>query len=106
MEAIKLSGTPETIEQAVETLMEFYTNSLPQIREMSLKDFKASAHFGAGKFIRNTWYLWWYEGHNNDKWPKEKPALLHHFNDLGIMHADDMRSVLMACFYRSVHNRP
>lgn len=103
MEEIKPSGIPETIEQAVEALTEFYANDLPQIREISQQAFKASAHFGVGKFIRNSWYLWWYDGHKNESWPKGKPALVKYFNDQGIVHPDVMVSILVSCFYRSVH---
>lgn len=106
MDEVSLTSIPATVEQAVETLMAFYSNSLPQIREMSQNDFKGSAHFGVGKFIRNTWCLWWHEGHNYESWPIDKPVLVKYFNNLGIVHSEDMSSILLACFYRGVHKRP
>ncbi len=104
MEEIKLTSIPETIEQAVETLTEFYVEALPEILQMSLQEFEASAHYSAGLFIRNSWYLWWHEGHTCDSWPKEKPALVKYFNNLGVVYPDHMSSILMVCFYRKVHN--
>ena len=106
MEAIKLPDTPETIEQAVKTLTELYSQSLPQITAMSQKDFKVFVRFGAGMFLRNTWYLWWHEGHYYDKWPKQKPELVKYFNNLGVVHPDDMSSILIASLYCQVHNMP
>ena len=57
MEEIKLTGIPAIVEQALETLTEFYAESLPEILTMSLQEFEDSAHFGAGLFIRNSRYL-------------------------------------------------
>ena len=102
----QLTGIPETIEQALETLTAFYSQALPQIKEMSQEDFEAYASRDTGMFIRDAWYLWWYDGHYYDKWPSDKPSLVKHFNDLGIAHPDNMSSILMTCSYRNVHNLP
>ena len=97
MEVIELTGIPATVEQAVETLIEFYSESLPEILKMSLQEFEASVHFGAGLFIRNSWHLWWYEGNTCDSRPKKKPALVKYFNGIDVVHAD---TCLEAPFHR------
>jgi hypothetical protein len=33
---------------------------------------------------------------------KRKPKLVQWFNDLDIVHADDMSDILLTCFYRSL----
>ena len=106
MMVIGITGIPATAEQAVETLIEFYVDSLPEILTMSLQEFADSTHYGAGLFIRNSWCLWWHEGHNCDTWPKEKPALVKYFNDLDIVYSNHRSSILMVSFYLKVHNLP
>ncbi len=98
MEEVKLTGIPETIAQAMETLTEFYSESLPEILQMSKREFVVSAHFGAGIYIRNSWYLNWYEGPTFDSWPVDKPALVRYFNDMGIVVPDYISSIIMNCF--------
>lgn len=49
-----LSGILETIEQAVETLTDYYAKWLPLIKAMSQEDLKASSHINAGMFIRDS----------------------------------------------------
>ena len=106
MKETHITGIPATIEQATETLTKLYSQSLPHIMEMSQKDFEAFAYFGAGMFLRNTWYMWWYEGHYYDNWPKQKPELVKYFNNLGIIQPDDMSSILISCAYHSLHRLP
>lgn len=106
MSKTQITGIPETMEQAVLTLTEFYAGSLPEILTMSLQGFVDFTHYGAGMFIRNSWYPWWSEGRHYEHWPKQKPALVECFNNLGIVHPDDLSGILMTSFYRSVHNLP
>ena len=97
---------PATVDQAVETLIEYYAESIPEILTMSLQEFEASEHYGVGLFIRNSWYLHWHEGHCCNSWPKEKPPLVKYFNDFGVMHPDYMSTILIVSFYLKVHNLP
>lgn len=69
--------------------------------------FLSKIHHFIGMNIRNNWLLWWskkgakeYEG-----WPKEKPAIVQYFNDLGIYHADDMSGIIFTTLYRKYFNK-
>lgn len=97
---------PNNMDEAIETLKLFYENSIDTIKNLSEKDFISSNHFGAGMFIRNSWFLWWHENHKYESWPKKKPKLVQFFNDLNIYHADDMSSIIMVSFYRTLNNKP
>lgn len=93
---------PKDLDEAIDLLKNFFQENLEKIKTMSEQDFRDSSHFGAGMFIRNTWFLWWYKDHKNEGWPKEQPPLNKIFNDLGIIHADDMSGILMTSFHRSL----
>lgn len=98
-----ISGYPNDLQEAIETMKDYYGDDIIKaIKNMTEKQFEASSHFGAGMFIRNSWYLWWYEGHEYDSWPDNKPAIVKFFNDLGITHADDMSGIILTSTYRDV----
>ena len=101
-----INALPSTLDEAIETLLAFYEKAIPEISEMTLEKFRASSHFGAGMFIRNSWYLWWYEGHKYGSWPDTQPPLNTWFKTIGIVHADDMSGILMECIYKKIHNLP
>ncbi len=105
---MEINTLPTNLEEAVETLEIFYSSqqAVEEIKNMSLKKFEASSHFGAGMFIRNSWNLWWFEGHKYPSWPKEKPKLIEWFNNIDIYHADDMSGILMECLWKKLHNQP
>jgi len=102
----ELSFYPNNLKEAVETLITFFENEIELVKSMQEEDFIADSHHNGGKFIRNTWNLWWYEGHRFEDWPKEKPNLVSFFNDLGIVHADDISGIILTCFYRELKNYP
>ncbi len=91
---------PTTLEEAFEILKTFYKKDLVQIESLDEKDFVASAHFGAGMFLRNSWCLWWSKDHKYAEWPKEEPKLNAWFKTLRIWHADDMSSIILTSFHR------
>ena len=93
---------PNDLNEAIEILKTFYSKSIDEIKSMTEDEFGSSVHFGAGMFIRNSWCLWWYEGHNYQNWPKEKPKLIDYFNSIKIVHADDMSGIIMTSLYRSI----
>lgn len=101
----EFSVLPDTIEEAIEMLKTFFVKSIPQIEKMTEKEFVNSSHFNAGMFIRNSWQLWWHEGHEYKDWNKTIPNLNKQFNDIGIYHADDMSAILMTSMYRSLHKK-
>ena len=95
-----MNTLPSSIDDAIDFLIEFYKDSIGEIESMSEEEFLTSSHFGAGLYIRNTWYLWWTEGHKFAEWPKSKPKLVEYFNSIGIDHADDMSHSILLSFYR------
>lgn len=100
-------GLPINLEEAIETFMDYYRRA-PDISSIVDQDedkFSAYAHHGAGQFLRNSFYLWWHEGHTYDSWPKTKPQLVDFFNKLGIYHADDMSSIIITSAWREVHKK-
>lgn len=103
-----LFGLPKDLDEAVETFLEHYRNAvdMPNIVEMNEDEFSSYAHHGAGQFLRNSWYLWWQEGHGYDSWPKTKPPIVAWFNERGIYHADDMSAIIINSAYRKTHNKP
>lgn len=93
---------PATLEEAIDILKTFNSKFLPEIKTMSEEAFIVDCHFSLGMFLRNVWFLWWHEGHGCKEWPKEKPKLNEWLNSKGIVHADDMSSIILISFYRSV----
>lgn len=102
-----LSGLPNTLEDAVDDFITYFgtEKDMGVIADYTHDKFMAYAHHGAGQFIRNNWYLWWYEGHEAATWPKTQPPLNKYFNELGITHADDMSSIIISCAYRQIHSQ-
>ncbi len=82
--------------------MAYYDEYLPIIKAISEEQFLKSAHYAAGTFMRNSWCLFWFEGHSHSSWPTEKPALVQWFNDWGIMDADDMSSEILRALWKKV----
>jgi len=102
-----LHGLPNNLDEAIDDLITFYEKDLPLIIEMTEDTFSSSSHFGAGMFIRNSWFLWHQEPNTKyPSWPNTRPPLVKFFNDLGIFHADDMSAIILVSTYRKVHNLP
>lgn len=100
-----LIGIPKTLEEAIETLEEFYSKDLDTIRDMDEDVFVASIHFNDAMFIRSSWFLWYNLGENKN-WPKSKPGIVSYFNDLGIYHGDDISSIIILSFHRHLNKKP
>lgn len=95
---------PKDLDEAVDLLKTFYKDEIENIKSLSEDEFNSNVHHAGGQFIRNTWFLWWYEGHQfHDAWPKEKPAIKQWFEDRKIVHADDISGIIMTCFYRNIN---
>lgn len=103
-----LVGLPKDLEEAIETLLTFYSSApdAGAIIDMDEEQFVTACHHVAGRFIRNSWYLWWWEGHPYEEWPKSKPELTKWFNNYNIWHADDISSIIMKSAWRHVHKQP
>ena len=96
---------PSTLEEAIAILKKFYKD-IEEIKAMSEKDFIGSSHFFSGMFIRNSWLLWWYEGHGYKEWPADRPKIVEWFNSIDIVHADDMSSIILTCLHRDLNGVP
>lgn len=105
MEELK-EELPISLEDAIEKLKEFYKKYLSEIKNMKEDDFKYSSHFWSGMYIRNSWQLWWSEGHQFLEWSNEIPPLNKWFNSIDIYHADDMSAILLTCLYRNLNDIP
>ena len=93
-----LFGLPSNLEEAIETFIAFYENQ-PALFELANAPelvFLNRLHRSAGSFIRNHWYLWWKEGHDCNSCPTTMPPLVKYFNDIGIVHAEDMSTVILS----------
>ena len=97
---------PDNLDEAIEILKDFYSSKLDEIKSLTEDSFSSSSHFGAGTFIRDSWFLWWHENHGYKSWPKEKPKLIEFFNNLNIYHGDDISSIILISFHRSLNNKP
>lgn len=52
-------------------------------------------HFGLGSNLRNNWGLW-----------KQNSRLNQYFTQFGIVSADDMSSIILACFWDILNGKP
>lgn len=96
---------PTNLDEAVETIVEYWGDTIIDAAKSNDEDgFLALTHHGAGQFLRNAWYLWWYKDHNADSWPKEKPEIVWYFNSIGIYHPDDMSGIILISAYRRIND--
>lgn len=101
---------PNTLDEAVDHVLSHITDEesikfLEQF-ENDERGFLGELHHFYGQNLRNNWYLWWFEDHGYESWPVEKPAIVQHFNDMEIWHADDMSSIILTSAYRKFFDRP
>jgi hypothetical protein len=102
----EINDSPRNLDEAIDTLLDFWGDNLVKsINENEERKFLAATHHGGGQFIRNSWYLWWFENHKYETWPKTKPAIVEFFNNIGITHADDMSSIILKSLHRKVRGR-
>lgn len=100
---MKIETLPKDLPEAIELLKIFYGKYIKEIKALPEKEFLSSSHFMAGMFLRNSWKLWW---QNNKMWKGEpKPLLNAWFNSIGITHADDMSSIILTSFHRSLNGK-
>ena len=97
---------PNTLDEAIDIIMDVAQESVEGLKMMSEDDFISSTHHGFGTFMRNTWCLWWFPDHPYKGWPEEEPSLNKWFRSIGIVHADDMSGIILTCVYRKLHGLP
>lgn len=87
---------PRDLEDALRTLqarldprvLQYIRDSVPTAKDMS------ALHMSIGLGLRNEWGLW------------AGSRLAIYFNQIGIMHPDDMSGVLLTSLWRRVHGQP
>ena len=104
IESIK--SFPATLDEALDDLIMFFSREIDLIKKVEEEYFTGTSHFGLGTFIRNTWFLWWYEDSGYAEWPDEKPELNKWFESIGIVHPDDMSGIILTSFYRKIKGIP
>lgn len=92
---------PETLDEAIDLIIDMKID----INNISEEEFISSAHNSIGNMLRNKWFLWWFPNHTY-KWPKEEPELKKWFRSIDIIHADDISSIILTCYYRDFHCLP
>jgi len=86
---------PENLDDAL-----FYLNckwseeNKEEFRNENERSAVGKLHHGTGMGIRNAWKLW----------AEEKNSLVKYFNSLGIIHPDDMSSIILTSFHRQLNN--
>ncbi len=102
-----LFGLPNTLDEAVETFIGYYYRSAnyESFLELDEDAFVIYTHNSAGQFLRNSWFLWWQEGHKYNEWPATIPPLVKFFNDAGIVHADDMSSIILSAAWHKENKK-
>lgn len=93
---------PADLDEAIELLKGYFAASIDEIKAVTEREFSSRVHHMSGRTLRNEWFLWWFEGHGYKEWPQEKPKIVAWFNNIGIVHADDMSGILMTCLYRNL----
>ncbi|MFA5152867.1 MAG: DUF6794 domain-containing protein [Clostridia bacterium] len=84
---------PIDLDDAIETLLFDMADELPYVKKLSENKFLCEQHHNVGQYLRNDWGLW--SGSKLQTWFKER----------GIHHADDMSSIILTSFWRTVHEK-
>ena len=86
--------TPVNLESALEYLNNNWTEEQKiQFQMICEENIIKYTHLSIGMGIRNAWKLW------------EDNKLTRYFNDLGIIHADDMSSIILLSFHRKLNRK-
>lgn len=64
-----------------------------KVKEWSEKEFTGNTHDGFGRWMRNNWQLW------------RGSRLSKYFNDIGIVHPDDMSGIILTSYYRQINDK-
>jgi hypothetical protein len=86
---------PSTLDECFAVLLEMLVpEDIKAMSEMPERDM-IQFHHNLGRWIRNNWGLW--RKHSN---------LYDYFIALGIQHPDDMSGIILASFWRHLHDEP
>jgi hypothetical protein len=90
----KLDWKPATLDECMKAFNEmFLPEEQIEFTKMT-KDEVGSLHLGLGQWIRNNWDLW------------KGGALLDHLKSLGMIHPDDMSTVIMEEYWARMNGVP
>lgn len=93
----KLYPIPKNINECFEVLDDIFSGSIKEQEEFkNLPEEKAvsSFHNGLGRWIRNSWGLW-----------TKDTDLYILLSNMGLWHADDMSSVILASYHKKIHGK-
>lgn len=82
---------PTTLDECYRVLSKMDCTSFAALTEAEL----CRLHHNIGRELRNDWGLW-----------KGENELCKYFHSLGVMHADDMSSIILTSFHRKLNGRP
>jgi hypothetical protein len=87
---------PKNLKDAIEYLnCQWSESDKKEFQSKDEKDAVTEIHFGTGQGIRNSWELW-----------KGKNRISKFFKSKGIFHPDDMSSIILTSFHRTLNNKP
>jgi hypothetical protein len=80
---------PTDLKDCFKQIDSFWADSIKsKVRKTTKNEFTANAHFGLGIWMRNNWRLW------------GGSRLSKYFNDLGVLHPDDMSGIILTSYHR------
>lgn len=98
-----MTNIPKTLSEAANLLLETADPSSHEIfNNLSMEEFSATLHSITGRWIRNNWMLW--EAHQSTEF-MEGYELYHDLLDKGLMHPDDMSTVIIEQTWCLFHNK-
>jgi hypothetical protein len=86
---------PKNLNESIVQLNRIHNDAIKnEIRNMTENEFIGNSHLGLGMWIRNNWKLW------------KKSELSSYFNEIGILHPDDMSGIILTSYYRNLNDKP
>lgn len=82
---------PKNLYESLEKINSFWDDSTKRkVFEWTEDEFATNAHFGFGRWMRNNWGLW------------GGSRLSVYFNKIGVHHPEDMSSIILISYHRSL----
>ena len=85
---------PTNLEECFEELNEIFGERVDSFKETDEKTASVRCHHALGRKLRNSWGLW------------KGSDLKDYFKDMGLLHADDMSSIIITSYHRSLNGKP
>lgn len=82
---------PKNLYESLELINSFWDDSTKRkVSEWTEDEFVTNAHFGFGRWMRNSWGLW------------GGSRLSLYFNKLGVYHPEDMSGIILTSYHRNL----